>query len=189
MRRAFVLLALLVAAPAYFDAQTAEQRLPVCLACHGAQGVSGNEGVPSLGAMPTDFLLIQLYLFCEKQRVVAPMNAMAAGLTDDDLRTLADALTKLPPPPPVGAALEAAEREQGRALAQQYRCTSCHGADFSGHDQMPRLAGQREEYLVKSLTEYKSNARPGYDPAMNEVAQEVKAADIAPLARYLARFR
>ena len=167
---------------------TVEQRLPVCLACHGAQGASATEGIPSLGAMPTDFLLIQLYLFREKQRVVAPMNAMAEGLTDDDLRTLADALTKLPPPPP-GPPLPPAEQEQGRALAQQYRCTSCHGADFAGHDQMPRLAGQREEYLVKSLTEYKSNARPGYDPAMNEVSQELKAEHIAPLSRYLSRFR
>ncbi len=138
--------------------------------------------------MPVDFTLIQLYLFREKQRVVAPMNTMAEGLTDDDLRTLADAIAKLPPPLP-GPALTAAEQEQGMALSQQYRCNSCHGADYAGRDQMPRLAGQREEYLVKALTEYKSNARPGYDPAMNAVSQEVKAADIAPLARYLSRFR
>ena len=52
-----------------------------------------------------------------------------------------------------------------------------------------RLSGQREDYLLKSLREYKSNARAGYDPAMNEVAQEVKEADIPLLARYLNRFR
>lgn len=138
--------------------------------------------------MPTDFLLIQLYLFREKQRVVAPMNAMAEGLTDDDLRILAEAITKLPPPQP-SAAISTDEQAQGRALAAQYHCTSCHGADLAGHDQMPRLAGQREEYLVKSLTEYKSNARPGYDPAMNEVAQELKSTDIVPLAKYMASFR
>ena len=42
---------------------------------------------------------------------------------------------------------------------------------------------------MKSLTEYKSGARPGYDPAMNEAAQEMKEADIPVLARYLARYR
>ena len=33
----------------------------------------------------------------------------------------------------------------------------------------PRLAGQREDYLVKALREYKNNTRRGYDPAMAEV--------------------
>ncbi len=174
---------------AQFAEQTAEQRLPVCLACHGATGTSVTEGVPSLGAMPSDYVLIQLYLFREKQRVAAPMNAMAEGLTDDGLRVLADAITKLPPPRPPEGALAPAEIEQGRALVSQYRCNSCHGADLAGHDQMARLAGQREEYLTKALTEYKANIRPGYDPAMNEASQEVRSEHILVLARYLSRLR
>lgn len=176
-------------ATAQIAMQPAEQRLPACLGCHGATGASRLDGVPSLGAMPSDYVLIQLYLFREKQRVVPVMNAMAEGLTDDGLRTLADAIAQLPPPPPHGEALPAAELEQGQALVQRYRCNSCHGANLAGHDQIPRLAGQREEYLLKSLTDYKSNARPGYDPAMNEASQEIKLADIPVLARYLARIR
>ncbi len=187
MRPLLPMLAMLALA-ASAVAQTAEERLPTCLACHGTGGASQTEGVPSLGAMPNDYVLIQLYLFREKQRLADPMNAMAEGLTDDDLHTLADAMAKLPPPSP-GEPLPAAEQEQGRALVAHYRCASCHGADLAGHDQMPRIAGQREEYLLKALTEYKSNARPGYDPAMNEVTQEVKAADLPLLARYVARFK
>ena len=53
---------------------------------------------------------------------------------------------------------------------------------------MPRIAGQREDYLLKALTEYKSNARPGYSPAMSEVSQEIKADDIPVLAHYIARY-
>ena len=71
----------------------------------------------------------------------------------------------------------------------KYRCGFCHNPDFSGHDQIPGLAGQREDYLLKSLSEYKSGARAGYDPAMNEVIQEVKEADIPLLTRYIGRFR
>ena len=183
----YALLAMLLATvPA--AAQTVAERLPTCLACHGETGASATEGVPSLGAMPADYVLIQLYLFREKQRKVEIMNAMAAGLTDDDLRTVADAIAALPPPKPAGAQ-EAAEAEQGRALAARYRCGSCHNADYAGRDQMPRLAGQREDYLLKSLQDYKSNVRAGYDASMNEVAQEVRDADIPVLARYLARFR
>ena len=179
----------LVAAASSALAGIVEERLPQCLACHGATGASEVEGVPSLGGQPSDYVLIQLYLFREGQRVVEPMNAMAAGLTDDDLRTVADAMSKLPPPAATGEPLSSAALEHGRDLAAKYRCGSCHGADYAGHDQIPRLAAQREDYLVKALTEYKSNARSGYDPAMNAVAQEMNEADIPALARYLSGFR
>lgn len=169
--------------------QTPEARLPACLACHGATGMSKMAGTPSLGGQSADYVLIQLYQFREKQRKVPVMIAMAAGLTDDDLQTMADLVAKLPAPVPSGETLDAAALAHGQALVAQYRCGSCHNPDFSGHDQMPHLAGQREDYLLKSLTEYKSNARAGYDPAMNEVAQEVKAEDIPALAKYLSQYK
>jgi cytochrome c553 len=169
--------------------QTVQERFPTCLACHGAAGTSGSDGVPSLGGQPSDYVLIQLYLFREKQRPVEIMNAMAQGLTDEDLRDLADRVAGLAPPQAAAQALDAADQEHARDLVAKYRCASCHNQDFSGHDQIPRLAAQREEYLNKSLTEYKANIRAGYDPAMNEVAQEIKQDDIPALARYLATFR
>jgi cytochrome c553 len=170
-------------------AQTVAERLPVCLGCHGETGVSSNQDVPSLGGQPAGYLLIQIYQFREKQRRSEIMTAMASGLTDDDLTTLSDALARLAPPPVTNEALAGADLAQGRELVAKYRCGSCHQADFSGHDQIPRLAGQREDYLLRSLREYKSNARPGYDPAMNEVTQEVRESDIPALARYVSRFR
>jgi cytochrome c553 len=78
---------------------------------------------------------------------------------------------------------------KGQALAAKYRCGSCHDADFSGHDQMARLAGQREDYLAKALTGYKSGERKGYDPQMNEVAQDIAEPDIPDLAYFLANWR
>ena len=186
MRLAILGFTLLACAPAY--AQAGADRLPACIACHGA-GTSQTEGVPSLGGQPSDYLLVQLYLFREGQRVVAPMNAMAEGLTDDDLRTVSDAIAAQPPPAAAEPALDAAKVEHGRGLAAKYRCGSCHSPDYAGQGQIPRLAGQRQDYLVKSLTEYKTNARAAYDPAMNAVAQEISADDIPVLAEYLAHFR
>lgn len=170
-------------------AQTVEQRLPACLACHGVNGVSKLPGVPSLGAMPADYVLTQLYTFREKMRIAAPMNALAEPLSDDDLRELGDAISKLPAPQPVGEALTVADQEHGNALVGRYHCNSCHGADLAGHDNIPRIAGQREDYLLKSLTEYKSGARPGYSPAMSEASKEIKPEDIPVLARFVANFR
>src|ERR1051325_8410158 len=62
--------------------QSVGERLPTCLSCHGANGHSNNEGVPSLGGMPADYVMTHLYLFREKQRIAEPMNDMAAGLSD-----------------------------------------------------------------------------------------------------------
>ena len=54
---------------------------------------------------------------------------------------------------------------------------------------MPRLAGQREDYLVKALREYKNNTRRGYDPAMAEVLYAINDEQILDLAYFLARIQ
>ncbi|GJD59646.1 c-type cytochrome [Methylobacterium dankookense] len=178
------LLLALQAAPA--GAEGAAERLPACLACHGEGGTSAQAGVPSLGGMPADYVVTQLYLFREKQRVAEPMNAMAEGLSDDDLRALGDAVAKLPPPKPAGEA-DAARMAAAQGLVGKHQCNSCHGADLAGQEQIPRIGAQREDYLLATLRAYKSNARAGYDPAMNEVAQGLSDADIVELAYVIAR--
>jgi len=189
--KTFVALALLTAsAPQQAaSAQTTGQKLPACLACHGANGMANLPGVPSLGAMPSDYVLTQLYMFREKMRVAAPMNALAEPLSDDDLRELGDAINKLPAPQPAGEALAAEEVDHGNTLVARYHCNSCHGADLAGHDNIPRIAGQREDYLLKSLTAYKSGARPGYSPAMSEASKEIKDEDIPVLTRFVANYK
>ena len=186
MRARMTLLLLLLAAPA--GAQTAAERLPVCLACHGASGTSATDNVPSLGAMPVNYVLTQLYLFREKIRVADPMNAMAAGLTDDDLRSLADTFNRMPGPTPA-AELAPAEREAGQALIEKHHCNSCHGPELAGQQTIPHIAGQHEEYVRQALIAYKTNTRKGYSPTMNEVSQEIQDDEIPLLARYVASFR
>ncbi|HUK04576.1 MAG TPA: c-type cytochrome [Burkholderiales bacterium] len=165
------------------------ERVPVCLACHGAKGQSATPDVPSLGGQPAPYLLIQIYLFREKQRAVPLMNEMAKGLSDDDLRGLSDALAKLPAPAPSAEAADPARIERGRALITRHRCNSCHNLDLSGRENVPRIAGQREDYLARTLREYKNNTRHGYDGVMAEVTDAVTEAEIADLAHTIARFR
>jgi cytochrome c553 len=185
-RLSALLLLVLVGAPA--RAQLAAERLPACLACHGERGTSETERVPSLGAQKPDYLIAQLLMFREKQRTAEPMNDMAAGLSDDDLQELADVISKLPPPEPA-APIEAAAAAEGRALSARYRCGFCHGADLAGRGQIPGIAGQREDYLALTLKAYKTDARPGYNPAMNEASRDILDEHIPILARYLAQFR
>lgn len=170
-------------------AATLEEQLAPCLACHGEQGQSVTPQVPSLGAQPAFYVTLQLYMFRERMRVVGPMHDAIRSLSDEDLRRTAETISKLPPPPPAAQPPDPARVERARALIQQYRCNFCHSQDFSGEQNIPRLASQREDYLVKALREYKSNARRGYDAFMAEVMYPVTDADILDLAHFLAHLR
>jgi cytochrome c553 len=52
---------------------------------------------------------------------------------------------------------------------------------------VPRLAAQREDYLLKTLREYKAGTRPEYQPIMAEVMGPLQDQDLADLAHFLAR--
>jgi cytochrome c553 len=190
------LLIFVVAAPS--RAETVAERAVPCLACHGESGRSETQEVPSLGGQPAPYLLIQLYLFREQQRVssarkddqmIQVMSELTKGFTDDDLRNFSDFLAKLPAPKPPSDNGDVARMQQASALITQNRCNSCHGLDLAGRDNIPRIADQREDYLVKTLRDYKSNVRRGYDAAMAEVLATVSDQQILDLAYYIARFR
>ena len=188
MRKIIVAL-LLVLIASSGRAETIAERAAPCLACHGEKGQSETENIPSLGAQQAPYALIQLFMFCEKLRVFEPMNEMAKALTDDDLRAFSDFVATLPKPSPPADAGDPARLQRAQALVQQQHCDSCHNADFSGRDNVPRLAGQREDYLAKTMREYKDNSRHGYDGTMAEVLQPVTPEEIADLAYFLARLR
>jgi cytochrome c553 len=175
-----------IALPA--SAATLAERMQPCLACHGEKGQSENPEVPSLGAQPAPYTLIQLYLFREKQRKVELMIEYAKDLTDDDLRQFSDAIAKLPAPKPEDAG-DAARMQRGYALIQQHHCNLCHQPNLSGRDNVPRLAAQREDYLAQALREYKSSARVGYEPTMIEVMRPLDDPAIADLAYTIARMK
>jgi cytochrome c553 len=180
--------ALLAVAPVAGAANLAEKLAP-CLACHGAKGQSTTANVPSLGAEPAPYLVIQLFLFREGMRIAPPMNDMTKGLSDDDLQAMAKALAALPPPKPSAEPGDPARLDRARAVVGQNHCNICHRPDFSGQNSVPRLEDQRQDYLVRSLRDYKSGARRGYDPTMAEVVQPLDDAQLALLSYYLARFR
>ncbi len=77
-------------------AQTFEERLSLCLGCHGEKGQSETPDVPSLGAQLPQYTVIQLFMFRQGLRKVEPMTEMAKGLTDAELQKFADIIAKLP---------------------------------------------------------------------------------------------
>jgi len=178
--------------------ETVAERAAPCLACHGESGQSETPEIPSLGGQPAPYLLIQLYMFREQLRaspekkndqMIQVMTEMTKGFTDDDLRNFSDFLAKVPAPKPPAETGDAARTQCAATLITQHRCNSCHGLDLAGRDNVPHIANQREDYLAKTLREYKTNDRRGYDGTMAEALAPVSDEQILDLAYFIARFR
>ncbi|HEY2528536.1 MAG TPA: c-type cytochrome [Xanthobacteraceae bacterium] len=189
MHKLLAALALSCVAALPASAENVKERLPVCLACHGENGQSQTADVPSLGGQQAFYVTVQLLMFRERMRVAAPMNDMTKGLSDDDLRGFADIISKLPPPRPAADPVDGGRIERARALVEQNRCNVCHTSTFVGQDNVPHIADQREDYMVKALRGYKDNSRHGYDATMAEVMQPITDDQILDLAYYIARVR
>jgi cytochrome c553 len=167
----------------------AQDRVALCDACHGAGGVSQTAGTPSIAGQPKLFLETQLVLFREEIRKSPPMQAAVNGLTDKEITRLAEHYAAQPARSVADGAADAAQVRQGTAFAQKQHCGSCHLPDYRGRQQIPRLAGQREEYLVESMLAYRDNRRTGGDTIMAAALYGASDADIRALAHYLARLR
>jgi cytochrome c553 len=169
------------------SAPAGADRFATCAPCHGAAGVSTTAETPSLAGQHSFYAITQLFLFRASRRANPVMTAMAKGMSDADLRAYSDLIATLPAAPPAAAApADPARMARGAALAQRHRCNSCHGDDYAGEKQVPRLAGQREDYLAKTLAEFKAATRIGYTSAMNETLAGVDAQELPDLAHYLA---
>lgn len=162
----------------------------LCAACHGANGRSDIPGTPALAGQHSFYAITQLFLFREGRRGNAAMTAIAKQMNDADLQGFANFIGTLPPvpPPPPDTPPDPARMKKGAELAQQHKCLACHGADFAGGQQVPRIAGQREEYLQATLRGFKSGERPGYTMAMGGAVSQVTPEELDTLAYYAAHF-
>jgi cytochrome c553 len=172
------------------NAVYAERFRNACAACHGADGRSDMAGTPVLAGQYSLYAITQLFLFREGRRTNEAMVALAKPMTDADLRGFSDFIGTLPPIPATAPAAspDAARMSKGQALAQQHKCVFCHGAALDGGQGVPRIGGQKEDYVRATLHGFKSGTRPGYTRAMTEALSQVPAEDLDLLAYYVANF-
>ena len=118
------------------------------------------------------------------------MTAVAKGMGNDDLRGFSDLIGTLPSAASAQSSpADTATQARGAALAAKLHCAVCHGADFAGAQQVPRLAGQREDYLALALKGFRAASRVGYTSAMSEALAGVTPAELADLAHFMAHFK
>jgi len=169
------------------DVSAGKATAETCAGCHGADGVSQMPLTPSLAGQSDEFVQWQLVYFRSGTRKSEVMGPIAEALDNQQIRNLGAYYASLTPPRPPSALATDPLMQTGANLAIEHRCKSCHGEDFAGGGPAARLAGQREDVLLKALRDFKSGARVGTGVAsMADVTFELGDADMQALAHYMA---
>jgi cytochrome c553 len=159
----------------------------VCGACHGENGISQTENIPSLAGQLDQYIQWQLVYFRAGSRKNEQMQPVVEQLNNEDIRNLGAYYATLTPPKAVQPDDNPDLSEKGKQAAVGRRCASCHTDSFAGTKAVARIAGQREEYLLKALHDYKTGVRSGGgQAAMADVAYPLNEEEITALAHYLA---
>jgi len=171
--------------PVAAQAQSIEQKAQLCAACHGDNGVPQQADHPVIWGQQLGYLFIELRDFKSGTRKNELMSPIADGLDRADLLPLAQYFSQKKWPlleqPPAAAAVAA----QAQAANKSVGCTGCHQDGYLGDSSQPRLAGQRHDYLLKTMMDFRTGAR-GNNPGMTDLMKATPEADLAALATYLA---
>lgn len=197
MRRQFIshaisavaLLALGALSAGAADNAAIQEKTSVCSGCHGENGISQTENIPSLAGQPDQFIQWQLVFFRAGSRKNEQMQPIVEEITNEDIRNFGAYFSQMTPPK-AEEDKDSDLSKKGAQVAVGRRCASCHTDSFAGTKAVARLAGQREEYLVKALHDYKAGARVGGGvAAMADVAYHMSDEEITAVSHYLAYFK
>ena len=155
-----------------------------CAACHGADGNSVAGTFPILAGQTARYLYLQLRDFKEGARKDPVMSTQLEGLTKQDFFDLA-AYFAAQKPKSLDFKVDPARVERGRKKSEEVLCTMCHLGGFKGQNEIPRVAGQQPDYVIKQLRDFKARTRTNDAGNMTAVAQTINDGDIIDLAHYL----
>lgn len=165
-----------------------------CGYCHEIDGNPLMSRYPRLAGQQTDYLTKQLSDFRAGHRV-GEMQATAETLSDRDIKIVARYFNGQD----VSVAPLAAQPDNEQQLAKQLyqrgdaerglpACSSCHGNDGLGLEQVPRLSGQHEDYLLEQFSQFKEGLRSNDpDGQMRVISNLLNLSEMRALAAFLRR--
>ncbi len=189
-----------------YEQGDAARGVVACASCHGAAGNSTIPANPNLAAQSHEYLYKQLVEFRPKDGASsalrkgadgAPsvMTAMAAPLTDEDMRNVSFFLSQQKLTTPATATnVKSVERGQkiwraGIPDRNVAACAGCHSPNGAGiPSQYPRLGGQYPSYIEDQLKLFRAGHRAN-NAIMNQIADRMNDADIKAVSDYAAGLR
>jgi cytochrome c553 len=167
------------------DVEAGRKKAEACIACHGANGNSPNPAFPILAGQTSRYLYLQLKDFKEGRRSEPQMDPFVKNLSREDMFDLS-AFFAAQKPAPNKFKADPAKVAKGKAKADEVLCTMCHLGGFKGQNEIPRVAGQHYEYVVKQMKDFKTAKRTNDAGNMASVSKTLSDQDIDNLAHYLA---
>lgn len=162
------------------------QRQDTCTLCHGARGQPENAQYAALADQPASYIETQLQAFAEGRRHSAQMSPLAANLTDEQIKYLANYFAQQKPGMTEITTADESLQQHGQRTVAANGCVACHGEKLSGGPLAPRIAGQGQLYLTDQLMAFKLGQRKDPTQAMNALAGSLSEDDIRAVAHYLA---
>jgi len=179
------LVILLTTPQASAQALTAAQlNRTACVSCHGDNGNSTVANIPSLAGQPRIFLENQLVMIREGLREIPEMNGLLKQVSDQQIQELSTLLSSQSLEPPPKANKELIKFARGEELSKKSLCGTCHMPQYQGQNQVPRLAGQREDYLLKTMIAMRDGKAVGRDTMMSGVLAGFTDQQISAMAHF-----
>jgi cytochrome c553 len=177
-----LLLALLALVPATAEADgsAGEAQAQSCRHCHRVDNPPA--WIPTLEGQTREYLYNQLKAYGTKRRPDPWVQQNVAPLSDQDMRDIAGYFASRKP---VRGSfrLDAERIESGRTKAGERSCATCHGADYGGNKDIPRLAGMVPQYVSAQILAFIAGKRP--HPRIEDM-KGVSREDAEDLAQYFA---
>lgn len=157
-----------------------------CAGCHGTDGASAGESMPTIGGLPKEYFVSVMQKFKDGRRVSTIMGRIARGYSDEEIAQMAEYFSTKPWKPQQ-AKLDPQLVAKGEALHDKY-CANCHLADgVYAEATLPRLGGQWADYLHMQLLECKLENRPVPQPNLMELRLgKLSDEDLKALAQFYA---
>ncbi|HEV2053916.1 MAG TPA: c-type cytochrome [Methylomirabilota bacterium] len=162
-----------------------------CAACHGWNGNSGSDMMPSISGLDPAYFKRQTENYATGKRPSPEMEPYAKEIQFlglDQIAAYFAAQKRLPTP--IRSSAEAAAR--GKTVAAQ--CVICHGPDGKGDPArlIPGLAGQPPGYLAQQMVLFKVDTRDPGEPllaAKKALMRIIPDGQFADLAAYYSSLR
>jgi cytochrome c553 len=178
-------LAALPRAAAGEDYSDIKDKLKLCFSCHGPNGASTDPSIPIIAGQHMYYLYTELKDFSAGRRQNEKMSPVVAGLDKTLLKKFAQYFSEQQWPKPRAAVVDEATLKKAQEVAASAECFQCHLSGYEGTSGVPRLAGQHETYLWKTIRDLKSGARAN-SAAMSSLMRTFSDADLAEMVKYLA---
>ena len=175
------------------DAKAAEQKIAMCIGCHGIKGYQASfpevYRVPMISGQNAKYIASALNAYKKGDRKHPTMRGIADSLSDQDIADVSayyeqhgktDAVAKAPAVPDAKVA----------ALLQKGACVSCHGDNFSKpvDPSYPKIAGQHKDFLFVALKSYKVENQSTWgrsNGVMGGIAKQFSNAELKALSAYV----